>query len=221
MTQLTHMGHRTYNYAGDWVAAISASGTRESAHRAFTRSPRRSTSSGSPGTLPTPRCAVRRPVSTASRSRRRRPSPRRIPDARAAITASDEYGGSFENRIRFPLEVIRRSAPRSATTSWSACGCRSTRCARTGPGSSPRGDPDRRRVHPRGHRLLQRRPRPVGHRRPAGEGDPAHGDPASPHLEFAGWVRKRVDVPVMHAWPIADVATARYAIAEGCWISWG
>ena len=37
MTQLTHMGHRTYNYAGDWIPAISASGTRESAHRAFTR----------------------------------------------------------------------------------------------------------------------------------------------------------------------------------------
>ena len=39
--------------------------------------------------------------------------------------------------------------------------------------------------------------------------------PASPHLEFAGWVKKKVDVPVMHASKIADVATARYAIAEG------
>ena len=39
--------------------------------------------------------------------------------------------------------------------------------------------------------------------------------PASPHLEFAGWVKKQVDVPVMHASKIADVATARYAIAEG------
>ena len=28
MTQLTHMGHRTYNDAGDWIPAISASGTR-------------------------------------------------------------------------------------------------------------------------------------------------------------------------------------------------
>ena len=37
MTQLTHMGHRTYNYSHDWIPALSASGTREAAHRAFTR----------------------------------------------------------------------------------------------------------------------------------------------------------------------------------------
>jgi len=44
---------------------------------------------------------------------------------------------------------------------------------------------------------------------------PPMGTPASPHLEFAGWVRKRVDVPVMHAGRIADVATARHAVAAG------
>ena len=44
---------------------------------------------------------------------------------------------------------------------------------------------------------------------------PPMGTPASPHLEFAGWVRKRVDVPVMHAARIADVATARHAVAAG------
>ena len=44
---------------------------------------------------------------------------------------------------------------------------------------------------------------------------PPMATPASPHLEFAGWVRKNVDVPVMHAARIADVATARHAIAEG------
>lgn len=37
MTQLTHMGHRTDNYTHDWIPALSASGTREPAHRAFSR----------------------------------------------------------------------------------------------------------------------------------------------------------------------------------------
>ncbi len=37
MTQITHMGHRTSNYTHDWIPALSASGTREPAHRAFTR----------------------------------------------------------------------------------------------------------------------------------------------------------------------------------------
>ena len=42
--------------------------------------------------------------------------------------------------------------------------------------------------------------------------------PASPHLEFAGWVKKQVDVPVMHASKIADVATAATRSRRDCWI---
>ena len=38
---------------------------------------------------------------------------------------------------------------------------------------------------------------------------------AAPHLEFAGQIRQKLSVPVMHAARIADVATARYAITEG------
>jgi len=44
---------------------------------------------------------------------------------------------------------------------------------------------------------------------------PPMGTPAAPHLEFARWVKQNVTVPVMHAAKIGDVATARYAIAEG------
>jgi NADPH-dependent 2,4-dienoyl-CoA reductase/sulfur reductase-like enzyme len=39
--------------------------------------------------------------------------------------------------------------------------------------------------------------------------------PASPHLEFAGRIKQKLSVPVMHAARISDVATAQYAIAEG------
>ena len=38
---------------------------------------------------------------------------------------------------------------------------------------------------------------------------------ASPHLDFAGEVRAATKFPVFHAARIADVATARHAIAEG------
>jgi hypothetical protein len=37
----------------------------------------------------------------------------------------------------------------------------------------------------------------------------------APHLEFAGQIKRKLSVPLMHAARIADVATARYAIAEG------
>ena len=44
---------------------------------------------------------------------------------------------------------------------------------------------------------------------------PVQGMAASPHLDFAGTVRKEIGLPVFHAAKIADVATARHAISEG------
>src|SRR3546814_2174146 len=39
--------------------------------------------------------------------------------------------------------------------------------------------------------------------------------PAAPHLDFCGEVRAETRFPVFHAARIADVATARHAVAEG------
>jgi NADPH-dependent 2,4-dienoyl-CoA reductase/sulfur reductase-like enzyme len=44
---------------------------------------------------------------------------------------------------------------------------------------------------------------------------PGLGTPLGPGLELAGRFRERLSLPVFHAARIADVATARYAIAEG------
>jgi N-methyl-L-proline demethylase len=44
---------------------------------------------------------------------------------------------------------------------------------------------------------------------------PVAGMAPAPHLEFAGAVRAETKFPVFHAARIADVATARHAIAEG------
>lgn len=44
---------------------------------------------------------------------------------------------------------------------------------------------------------------------------PVQGMPASPHLDFAGDVRKETKFPVFHAAKIADIATARHAVASG------
>ena len=181
MTQLTHMGHRTDNYTHDWIPALSASGTREPAHRAFTR------------------------IADAQDLRR---IAQDFADAAARckeggldgveISAwaghlleefltpalnhrEDEYGGSMENRVRFPLEVI--AAVRAAVGDDFVVGMRMSfdeQRAGRGRDRARRGDPDRRRVHPRRHRLLQRRPRPGRHRHPAGAGHPAHGDAREP-----------------------------------------
>ncbi len=44
---------------------------------------------------------------------------------------------------------------------------------------------------------------------------PTQGTPAGPHLDFCGEVRAETRFPVFHAARIADVATARHAVAEG------
>ena len=44
---------------------------------------------------------------------------------------------------------------------------------------------------------------------------PVQGMKSSPHLDFAGKVKSKVNLPVFHAAKIADVATARHAIATG------
>ena len=37
---------------------------------------------------------------------------------------------------------------------------------------------------------------------------------SAPHLEFAGEIKKEVNLPIFHASKISDVATARYAISN-------
>ena len=44
---------------------------------------------------------------------------------------------------------------------------------------------------------------------------PIQGMKSAPHLDFAGEIKKEVNLPIFHASKISDVATARYAISNG------
>src|SRR5690606_19637541 len=48
------------------------------------------------------------------------------------------------------------------------------------------------------------------------ESIPGMGTPSAPFLELCRTVRTAVDIPVLHATRIADIPTARYAVADGC-----
>jgi N-methyl-L-proline demethylase len=214
MTQLTHMGHRTFNYAGEWIPAISASGTREAAHRAFTR----------PAEAFDIARITRDFADTALRCQAGGLDGVEISVysghlldeflSPALNHRRDEYGGSFENRIRFPLEVIR--AVRAAVGHDFIVGIRMSFDEQRENGIGPEEAVRIARRFTdecidfisiiRGH---------VDTDAQLAKVIPPMATPANPHLEFAGWVKKKVDVPVMHAGRIADVATARYAIAEG------
>jgi 2,4-dienoyl-CoA reductase-like NADH-dependent reductase (Old Yellow Enzyme family) len=127
----------------------------------------------------------------------------------------DDYGGDFERRLRFPLEVLRAIR------------------ARVGPDFIV------------GVRMAIDEARPDGLDTPTGlavlqrftdEGlidfvnvirgnivndvvlsdvIPIQGMPSAPHLGFAGMVRQHTGLAVLHASKIDDIATARHAIREG------
>lgn len=213
MTQLTHLGHRTSNYTHDWIPALSVSPVRESAHRAFTRAAEE----------PDIDRIVRDFADTAERCQQggldgiELMAYGHLMDAFWTPTRNrreDQYGGSFENRMRFPLRIIR--AIRSAVGEDFAISIRMTFDEQRPNGLTPED-------------ALQ-----IAHAVTAAGVDficvirgymdtdaelarqiPPMGTPSAPHLEMAGWVKRNVDVPVMHAGKISDVATARYAISEG------
>src|SRR5690606_29002846 len=106
MTQLTHLGHRTSNYAHEWLPAISASAVREPAHRAFTRAAEEWDMDR----------VVDDFVTVAQRCRAagldgiELMAYGHLLDAFWSPTwnhREDEYGGSHDNRMRFPLRVVR------------------------------------------------------------------------------------------------------------------
>ncbi|AFA71904.1 putative N-methylproline demethylase [Gordonia polyisoprenivorans VH2] len=214
MTQLTHLGHRTLSFAGDWAPAISASGTREPAHRAFSRPAE---------TLDIERI-IRDFADTAVRCKEGGLDGVEIMAYNGHLLdefltplrnhRDDEYGGSFENRMRFPLAVI--DAVRAAVGEDFVIGIRMSFDEQRAGGIDPdEGIRMAREFSAHGVDVISAIRGYIDTDVDLAKIIPPMGTPASPHLEFAGWVKRHVDVPVMHAGRIADVATARYAISEG------
>ena len=131
---------------------------------------------------------------------------------------TDAYGGSFENRMRFPLRVLqtirRRVGPEFVVSIRMAVDERID-----GGIDTPVGLTILRRLAT--DRLID----VVNVIRGNIVDDavlteviPIHGMPSAPHLDFAGMVRTELGmtgIAVFHAAKIDDVATARHAVREG------
>jgi 2,4-dienoyl-CoA reductase-like NADH-dependent reductase (Old Yellow Enzyme family) len=127
----------------------------------------------------------------------------------------DEYGGSFDNRLRFPLRVLR--AIRARVGPEFIVGVRMAVDERREDGIDlPVGLEILRRLRAeslidfvnviRGN---------IVNDVVLSEVIPIHGMASAPHLEFAGLVREESRLAVFHASKIDDVSTARHAVAEG------
>jgi len=214
MTQLTHLGRRTSNYAGDWLPLVYPSCVREPAHRSF------------------PKIAEAHDIERIVRD---------YGDAAVRCRESgldgielqayghlmdsfwspltnhrdDDWGGPLENRVRFARAVIAEIRRRVGADY--IVGIRMVFDEEL-PGGLAREDglAIARLLTADGEldfiNVIQ------GHIE-TDEGL-SHvianmGTPQGPQVDFAGEIRAELGLPTLHANRINDVATARYAIREG------
>jgi len=214
MIQLTHLGRRTSWNKGDWLPSISSGKHREPAHKAF------------------PKVAeswdIKRIIKefgdTAERMKEGgmdgvelEGQGHLIGQFLSPLTneLENEYGGSLENRLRFTLDVlseIRKKVGknfilgiRSVFDEVQEGGITKTEGFKIAKILSESGLIDylninRGRIHT--DPILTKQ-------------IPIQGMKSAPHLDFAGEIKKEINLPVFHASKISDVATARYAISNG------
>ena len=216
MCQITHLGRRTANDAGDWLPVVFPSPLREPAHRAF------------PKVIEDHDIEriVRAYAAGAERCRAAGLDGVELEAYGHLLDAflspawnrrEDEWGGSLENRLRFPLRVIE--AVREAVGSGFLVGIRLVVDERLPGGLDRRqGIEIARRLWATGKLDFINVIR--GHiHTDAGLAEviPNMGTPAAPHLAFVGEVKRALgpEVPILHAGRINDVATARHAVRAG------
>lgn len=214
MCQITHMGRRTAWDDGHWLPVAGPSGTRERAHRSFPKAME-------------PEDITRIIAQFAAAARRCQQGGF---DGIELLSHShllgqflsplvnrreDDYGGSLDNRLRLTLQVIE--AVREAVGPEMILGMRITGDELSEGGLGPGECVEiAQRIAATGaiDFLNVLAGAPYDDLGLAGWVAPM-GMPAAPHLSIAGRIRQAVGLPVFHAGGVADIATARHAVAGG------
>jgi 2,4-dienoyl-CoA reductase-like NADH-dependent reductase (Old Yellow Enzyme family)/pyruvate/2-oxoglutarate dehydrogenase complex dihydrolipoamide dehydrogenase (E3) component len=215
MIQITHLGRRTGGWSsGDWLPVLAPSPVREPAHRAF---PKEAEDWDIERIVADYAAAAQR-MQAAGLDGIEIEAYGHLTDqfwSPATNRRCDEYGGSLDNRLRFIFRVL--DAVRAAVGRDFIVGIRMVADEDWEQGLSKEeglniarklvasGQVDFLNII-RGHMDTDAALTRV---------IPIIGMPSAPHLDFAGEIRAATRFPVFHAARIADVATARHAIASG------
>ena len=214
MIQLTHLGRRTSWNKGDWLPSISSGKHREPAHKAF---PKVAENWDIQRIIKEFGDAAERMKEGGMDGVELEGQGHLIGQFLSPLTneLENEYGGSLENRLRFTLDIlseIRKKVGknfilgiRSVFDEVQAGGITKTEGFKIAKILSESGLIDylninRGRIHT--DPILTKQ-------------IPIQGMKSAPHLDFAGEIKKEINLPVFHASKISDVATARYAISNG------
>ena len=214
MIQITHLGRRTGWNKADWLPIVAPSPLREPAHRAI---PKEAEEWDIDRIVADYVDAAER-MQAGGMDGIEIESYGHLFDAfwsRATNLRTDEYGGSFENRMRFGTRVLE--GIRARVDPAFIVGLRMAVEERV-PDGLTRDDGLEIISYLDDRGLIDFVNVIRGHiERDAALIDviPIHGMRSAPSLEFCGEVRARTSLPVLHASKIDDVATARHAIREG------
>ncbi|HET7326392.1 MAG TPA: NADH:flavin oxidoreductase [Nocardioidaceae bacterium] len=213
MCQVTHLGRRTSNYSGDWLPLVYPSPLREAAHRAF---PKTAEAWDLDRIVADYVAAAERCVAAGLDGIEIQSYGHLLDAFLSPVTnrRSDELGGSLEHRMAFPRRVI--SAVRAAVGPNFIVGIRMSMDEDQAGGlGQVEALSALREYVADGIDFLSVIKGTIDSDTTLAKVIPSMGTPSAPFLEFAGEIRRAVDIPVMHASRISDVATARHAIREG------
>jgi 2,4-dienoyl-CoA reductase-like NADH-dependent reductase (Old Yellow Enzyme family) len=214
MCQITHMGRRTAWDDGYWLPVAGPSGTRERAHRSF------------PKAMETE--DITRIIAQFADAAKR--CQRGGFDGIELLSHShllgqflsplinkrdDDYGGSLDNRLRLTMQVLQavREAVgpdlilgmRVTGDELAAGGLTADDCVQIAQKIAATGAIDFLNI------LAGAPYDDLG----LASWVPPMGMPSAAHLTVAGRIRQSIDLPIFHAGGVADISTARHAVAEG------
>ena len=214
MIQLTHMGRRTGYAGGDWLPVIAPSAIREPAHRAHPKAMEAWDIARVVGDW----AAAAERMQAAGLDGIEIESYGHLMDgfwSPAWNRRDDEWNGPLESRLRFTWAVI--DAIRARVGPDFIVGIRMVADEDFAGGlSRDEGVEIARRIAASGRfdfiNLIRGH---IDHDAALTGVIPISGMRSAPHLDFAGEVRAETRFPIFHAARIADVATARHAVATG------
>jgi 2,4-dienoyl-CoA reductase-like NADH-dependent reductase (Old Yellow Enzyme family) len=214
MIQLTHLGRRTRWDNGDWLPTVSPSHRREAAHRAF---PKKVEDWDIARLVKDYGDAAERMKAAGLDGIELEAYGHLMDQFWSPLTNELDapYGGDLDNRLRFTFETLAEIRKRVGQNFIVGIRYTADEIVEGGLTKSDGLEISRRLKDSgmvdflnviRGHIDTD-----------AGLTDviPIQGMPGSPHLHFAGEIRAATNFPTFHAARIADVATARYAVASG------
>ncbi len=214
MIQITHLGRRTGWNKADWLPVLAPSPVREPAHRAFPKT----MEDWDIDRIVADYASAAQRCQAAGLDGIEFESYGHLMDgfwSPLTNRREDEFNGSLDNRLRFTFRVI--DAVRAAVGPDFIVGIRMVADEDVDKGlSRDEGIEIARRLAASGKFDFLNIIRGMIDTDAALTGViPITGMPSAPHLDFAGEVREATKFPIFHAARIADVATARHAIATG------